>query len=145
MLAAPFAAVLGLFWNLLIAYTGFESYFGVENVSLPFFSWPSLLTTLNLGASYPLDAMCAVRLRKSRLQAVLPWRRRRSGLPTRRESRVSELAPSNHKTLCQLSDRLLSSLGECESLCPPTPFACIRESACLHVGIYLVSGKRVQE
>ncbi|KAL8455675.1 hypothetical protein Emag_000497 [Eimeria magna] len=105
-------SVLGLFWNLLTAYAGFDVYFGKESALLPFFSWPSLLTTLNVQSSYHLDAMCSVKRRQSRIGKLVSRGRRQVPPPSRRTRRVSSLRHSTHRTVCELSDRLLSALGE---------------------------------
>ncbi|KAL8430784.1 hypothetical protein Efla_004020 [Eimeria flavescens] len=104
--------LLGLFWNLLTAYAGFESYFGREQALLPFFSWPSLLTTLNLQSTYHMDAMCSVKRRRFLPRLLASWGRRQVQPGSRRARRVSSLRVSSHRTLCELSDRLSSSLGE---------------------------------
>ncbi|KAL8452392.1 hypothetical protein Emed_001397 [Eimeria media] len=104
--------LLGLFWNLLTAYAGFDVYFGKESALLPFFSWPSLLTTLNVQSSYHLDAMCSVKRRQSRIRKLMSWGRRQVAPADRRTGRVSSLRHSTHRTLCEMSDRLMSALGE---------------------------------
>lgn len=109
--------VLGLFWNLLIAYTGFDFYFGEETVTMPFFSWHSLLTSLSGHTSSHIDAMCSVQKRRSPIEKLFQWRRPKGLQQTRRHRRVSSLRQSSHRTLCELLDRLISSLAECMSKC----------------------------
>ncbi|CDJ49450.1 Rhoptry neck protein 2-like protein 2 (Precursor), related [Eimeria brunetti] len=104
--------MLGLLWNLLIAYTGFDFYFGGESRTLAFFSWPSLLASLSGQSSSHIDAMCSVKRRRSLTERFKEWRRSKGLRQTRRQRRVSSLRQSSHRTLCELLDRLMSSLGE---------------------------------
>lgn len=87
---------------------------------LPFFSWPSLLTTVSIHPNNKLDGMCSVQQSRSRLGMLAPWRQQRGHPLFNRSKRISALKRSSHRTLCELSDRLLSALGECEFLlnCP---------------------------